>query len=173
MGADNNLGFERRHLGLSFKALEEMLARVGVASLEELLKQTIPSNLKALKQEVLDEMSSSSEVEALEELGKIAQKNQNFKSWLGQGYAASLTPAPIQRNMLENPGWYTQYTPYQAEISQGRLEGLLNFQTLISELTGLPIANASLLDEGTAAAEAMLLCHAVNNRKGDKKVFCF
>jgi len=144
-----------------------MLAELGLESLEQLAEQVVPADLLLPPQAALEGLPEPcSEAEALAELAAIAGRNQVVRSLIGQGYHGTATPALIQRHVLENPCWYTAYTPYQAEIAQGRLEALLNFQTLISELTGLPIANASLLDEATAAAEAMALALAVGRRSG-------
>lgn len=140
-----------------------MLDRVGVASVDELVDQTVPSSIR-LKGE-LQLGPPRSEPSLLAEIAGIARKNRVFKNYIGMGYSPCHTPAVIQRNVLEDPNWYTQYTPYQAEISQGRLEALLNFQTMVADLTGLPMANASLLDEGTAAAEAMNMCWAAGRKK--------
>jgi glycine dehydrogenase len=157
--------FQRRHIGPNEAETKQMLETIGVSSLDELIDKTIPSGIRMQKD--LDLPPAVSEFEYLQELKAVAAKNKVFKSYIGQGYYDTITPSVILRNLFENPGWYTQYTPYQAEISQGRLESLLNFQTMVSDLTGLPIANASLLDEGTAAAEAMtMLFHNAN--KGDK-----
>ncbi|MEY3758380.1 MAG: hypothetical protein RLZZ263_1534, partial [Cyanobacteriota bacterium] len=144
-----------------------MLAEVGAASLEELASQIVPAEILLPPAAAVAGLPEPcSEAEALAELAAIAAQNQVVRSLIGQGYYGTATPAVIQRHVFENPAWYTAYTPYQAEIAQGRLEALLNFQTLISELTGLPIANASLLDEATAAAEAMALARAVCKRPG-------
>ncbi|MGH7436190.1 MAG: glycine dehydrogenase, partial [Polyangiaceae bacterium] len=145
--------FVDRHIGPSEADLAEMLRTVGAASLDELIEQTIPSSIRLRRPLALP--AAKSEHELLEQLHGIAAKNELYRSFLGMGYSACITPPVIQRNVLENPGWYTQYTPYQAEISQGRLEALLNFQTMVTDLTALSVANASLLDEATAAAEAM------------------
>lgn len=164
---DNILAFEKfssRHNGPSEKDVTEMLKVIGVNSLDELIEETIPSNIRLDKPLSLDEPLS--EYQFLNKLKSIAGKNKIFKSYIGMGYYDTITPSVIKRNILDNPGWYTQYTPYQAEISQGRLEALLNFQSMVIDLTGLPIANASLLDEGTAAAEAMTMCYGL--RKGNK-----
>jgi glycine dehydrogenase len=134
-----------------------MLQKIGASSLDELINQTVPSNIRLKKP--LNIPEGMSEYEYLKELKSVAAKNKVFKSYIGLGYYNCIVPPVVQRNILENPGWYTAYTPYQAEISQGRLEALLNFQTMVIDLTGLPIANASLLDEATAAAEAMILFH--------------
>ena len=147
--------FLPRHIGPNREEQMEMLAHVGASSLENLVGQVVPSNIIGGKRLALPQ--AQSEVEALAELRGIAQKNQIFKSFIGQGYVGTVTPGVILRNILENPAWYTAYTPYQPEISQGRLEALLNYQTMICNLTGMDIANSSLLDEGTAAAEAMTL----------------
>jgi glycine dehydrogenase len=140
-----------------------MLAVLGVASLDELIHKTIPETIRS--HQPLQLPPGRSEFSALQALRAIANKNQVFRSFIGMGYSGCITPPVIQRNILENPGWYTQYTPYQPEIAQGRLEALLNFQTMVTDLTGLEIANASLLDEGTAAAEAMTMCYGVRARK--------
>ncbi|WP_338462866.1 aminomethyl-transferring glycine dehydrogenase [Synechococcus elongatus IITB7] len=155
--------FAQRHLGPRPADVEHMLQKLGCDSLEDLLSAVVPANIRLPRSLNLPEPCS--EAKALAELKAIASQNQVLRSYLGQGYANCLTPPVIQRNILENPGWYTAYTPYQAEIAQGRLEALLNFQTMVSDLTGLEIANASLLDEGTAAAEAMTLSLAVAKSK--------
>lgn len=155
--------FINRHIGTFDAAVEkQMLAAVGVNSLDELIDQTIPANIR--RKDSLNIPAAQSEFEYLKTLKTVAAKNKQYRSYIGLGYYGTITPAAIRRNVLENPGWYTQYTPYQAEISQGRLEALLNFQTMVSDLTGFPIANASLLDEGTAAAEAMHLFYGVKNK---------
>ncbi|MDE1192780.1 MAG: aminomethyl-transferring glycine dehydrogenase [Arachidicoccus sp.] len=155
--------FQQRHIGTLESGSKEMLETIGVSSIKELIDKTIPSNIHFDYK--LDLPGAISEQEYLTEIRNIASKNKLFKTYIGQGYYNTLTPSVILRNVFENPGWYTQYTPYQAEISQGRLESLLNYQTVISDLTGLPIANASLLDEATSAAEAMsMLFHHVNTR---------
>lgn len=156
--------FENRHIGISKDELQEMVEFCGFDSVDDLIDNTIPPNIRS--NTPLDIGEAITEQEYLVELNKIAKKNKVFKSYIGMGYYPTITPSVIKRNILENPGWYTQYTPYQAEIAQGRLEALLNFQTMVSDLTGLPIANASLLDEGTAAAEAMIMFY--NLRKKEK-----
>ena len=159
--------FVPRHIGPSETETQEMLKAIGVASLDALIDATVPESIRLRRPLALP--AGLSEHEALSRLRASISKNQVFRSYLGYGYANCLTPPVIQRNILENPGWYTAYTPYQAEIAQGRLEALLNFQTVIVDLTGLEIANASLLDEGTAAAEAMLMCHSVKGGNGDRR----
>jgi glycine dehydrogenase len=159
--------FLHRHLGPSPAEQEEMLRTLGASTLEELVAQTIPAAIRT--RDIPGLPSAVSEVQALRELAERAGKNQVLRSWLGLGYAGTITPPVILRNVLENPGWYTAYTPYQAEISQGRLEALLVYQTVIQELTGMSIANASLLDEGTAAAEAMTMAHRASD--GARTVF--
>jgi glycine dehydrogenase len=164
--------FVRRHLGPSEGEVREMLAAAGAGSLAELVRETVPASIlrgAPLDLAGLPADRELGEQELLASLRRIMGKNRVFRSWLGMGYHGCITPGVIQRNILENPGWYTQYTPYQSEISQGRLEALLNFQTLVADLTGLPVANASLLDEGTAAAEAMNLCHGASD--GKRNVF--
>src|SRR5258708_3874074 len=145
--------FVQRHIGPDEADIADMLRVVGVRSLDELVDETVPSTIRLRRK--LDIPPPKSEHELLEQLRAIGSRNEVWRSYLGMGYADCVTPPVIQRNVLENPGWYTQYTPYQAEISQGRLEALLNFQTMVSDLTALEIANASLLDEASAAAEAM------------------
>ena len=154
---DSSDPFIRRHIGPNPDDAREMLAQVGFKNPDELIDAAVPKNIRLGKS--LNLPVARSEHAALAELEKIASQNQVFRSFIGMGYYDCITPAVIQRNILENPGWYTQYTPYQAEISQGRLEALLNFQTMVADLTGLDIANASLLDEATACAEAMTMCH--------------
>ena len=161
--------FARRHLGPRAGEIEQMLAVLEVDSLEALIQQTVPQSIRLKKSLALP--PAQSESEALAELSRLAGQNQIFHSFIGMGYYNCLVPSVIQRNILENPGWYTQYTPYQAEIAQGRLEALLNFQTMITDLTGLEIANASLLDEGTAAAEAMTLCKRAQSREARANIF--
>ncbi|MES1207292.1 MAG: glycine dehydrogenase (aminomethyl-transferring), partial [Pseudomonadota bacterium] len=152
--------FADRHIGPDAREEAEMLQALGAPTLDALVAETVPEDIRFAGR--LDLPAPVGEAEVLAELRGIAAKNQVWKSFLGMGYADCFTPPVIQRNILENPGWYTQYTPYQAEISQGRLEALLNFQTMVADLTGLPIANASLLDEATAAAEAMHMLHALS-----------
>ncbi|WP_342623155.1 aminomethyl-transferring glycine dehydrogenase [Pseudomonas alkylphenolica] len=168
-----NLGtaneFIARHIGPRQADEQQMLATLGFDSLEAMSAAVIPDSIKGTS--VLELGEGQSEADALASLKAIAGNNQLFKSFIGQGYYNCHTPAPILRNLLENPAWYTAYTPYQPEISQGRLEALLNFQTLISDLTGLPIANASLLDEATAAAEAMTFCKRLSKNKSSHAFF--
>src|SRR5687767_12135128 len=161
--------FVPRHVGPSEAEVAEMLAVIGYASLDELIDATIPAGIRFRRPLAIH--GGRSEHEALAAMRAIASKNRVYRSYLGYGYHDTLTPPVIQRNILENPGWYTAYTPYQAEISQGRLEALLNFQTMVIDLTGLEIANASLLDEGTAAAEAMFLAYQARGREGKSTFF--
>jgi len=151
--------FVARHIGPNDEEVSAMLAAVGFENLDTFIDATIPTDIRLTNP--LDLPTGKSEQEALAELRQIAQQNKVVRNFIGAGYSDCVVPPVIQRNILENPGWYTAYTPYQAEIAQGRLEALLNFQTMITDLTALDIANASLLDEATAAAEAMTLCHAV------------
>lgn len=157
--------FVNRHIGPRNKDLEQMRAECGAESIDALIDETIPANIRLDKE--LKLKPALSENQFIRELKKTASKNKVFKSYIGMGYNPVILPSVIQRNILENPGWYTQYTPYQAEIAQGRLEALLNFQTLVSDLTSMDLANASLLDEGTAAAEAMSMFYSLRPR--DKK----
>src|SRR5438876_10928655 len=156
--------FVQRPMGPDPADIDEMLAVLGHQSLDELVDAAVPANIRLAKP--LNLPAGRSEFGVLNELRAIAAQNQVFRSYIGLAYHDCITPAVIQRNILENPGWYTQYTPYQAEISQGRLEMLLNFQTMVCDLTGLEIANASLLDEATAAAEAMMMCHRLQHEEG-------
>ncbi|HET6343498.1 MAG TPA: glycine dehydrogenase (aminomethyl-transferring), partial [Myxococcota bacterium] len=165
--------FIRRHIGPRDGEIAAMLKTLGVASLEALVDETLPAGIRlkgALTLPGLPADRPLGEEELLSRLRGMAKRNEVLKSYLGMGYHDCIVPGVILRNVLENPGWYTQYTPYQAEIAQGRLEALLNFQTLVADLTGLPMANASLLDEGTAAAEAMAMCRALDKR-GRKTFF--
>ncbi len=155
--------FERRHIGISDSEMHIMLELIGVDSLDQLVNETIPNNIRM--PEELKIVEAVTEYEYLSNLKAIGSRNKIFTSFIGQGYYGTITPSVILRNIFQNPGWYTQYTPYQAEIAQGRLEALLNFQTMVSDLTGMPIANASLLDEGTAAAEAMAMFEGIRNKK--------
>ena len=162
----NTSSFALRHIGPRRSDLPKMLSTIGVESMEQLIFETIPNDIR-LKQDItLD--AEMSEQEYSEHINGLASKNKVFKTYMGLGYHAANTPAVIQRNILENPGWYTAYTPYQAEIAQGRLEALLNYQTMVTDLTGMELANASLLDESTAAAEAMALLFAVRERSQKK-----
>lgn len=158
--------FALRHIGPRPENTPEMLKTIGVESIEQLMFETIPDDIRIEKD--LDLPEGLSEQEFAVHIDELAQKNQRFKTYIGLGYHATNLPAVIQRNILENPGWYTAYTPYQAEIAQGRLEALLNFQTMVSDLAGMDLANASLLDEGTAAAEAMTMLFAVRDRAKKK-----
>ena len=158
--------FVRRHIGPNPAETKEMLALLGFENLDQLADAAVPQQIRLNKKLALPEPLS--EFEALAELKKIAAENKIFRSFIGMGYYDCITPPVIQRNVLENPGWFTQYTPYQAEISQGRLECLLNFQTMVADLTALPVANASLLDEATACAEAMAMSHGL---KDERNVF--
>src|SRR5687768_10768922 len=151
--------FVRRHIGPGESETREMLQTLGYESLDQLIDTVLPEQIRLRSALRLD--PPATEFQALTELRELAGRNQVFRSYLGMGYHDCITPAVIQRKIFENPAWYTAYTPYQAEIAQGRLEALLNFQTVIIDLTGLPIANASLLDEATAAAEAMAMSQAL------------
>ncbi|MEJ5088457.1 aminomethyl-transferring glycine dehydrogenase [Sphingobacterium faecium] len=155
--------FEARHNGPRSVETKEMLEFLGVDSLDQLIEQTVPAQIRA--KQALQLPAALSEVAYLKRVKQIAEKNKVFKSYIGQGYFDVILPGVIQRNVFENPGWYTQYTPYQAEIAQGRLQALLNFQTVICDLTGLEIANASLLDEATAAAEGMFMLYSARKNK--------
>jgi glycine dehydrogenase len=161
--------FRNRHNSIDEQAEKEMLKVIGLNSVEELIDKTIPKSIR-LKEE-LDITRFSTEQEFLREIKAIASQNKIYKSFIGQGYYNNYTPTVILRNVLENPGWYTQYTPYQAEIAQGRLEALLNFQTMVMDLTGMDVANASLLDEATAAAEAMNMFHGSKKKEQGNKFF--
>lgn len=161
--------FVRRHLGPNAQEVATMLATIGVGSLDELIDATVPAAIRLSRPLQLPGPRAESEV--LAELRAMARKNQLYRSYLGMGYYDTLTPGIILRNIVENPGWYTAYTPYQPEIAQGRLEALLNFQTMVADLTGLDIANASLLDEATAAAEAMTMCKRAQKRSAANVFF--
>jgi len=169
LNTDYQERFENRHIAPDAKATAEMLKSLGVNSLEELIDQTVPAKIR-LKQP-LQLPTAKSEFDYLNTLKQTASKNKVYKSYIGQGYYDVIVPGVIQRNILENPGWYTQYTPYQAEIAQGRLQALLNFQTMVVDLTGMEIANASLLDEGTAAAEAMFMQYSLRKNQNAKVYF--
>ncbi|ASV29424.1 aminomethyl-transferring glycine dehydrogenase [Maribacter cobaltidurans] len=158
--------FASRHIGIREEDLDHMLKTISVDSLDQLIYETIPDDIRLKK--TLDLGAPMSEHKFLAHLEELSKKNKVFRSYIGLGYHESLTPSVIKRNILENPGWYTAYTPYQAEIAQGRLEALLNFQTVISDLTGMELANASLLDESTAAAEAMTMLFEVRTREQKK-----
>ncbi len=160
----NTENFSRRHLGPGENDVKKMLEVIGVSSIDQLISETIPDSIRLQKEPDLPE--GMSEFEFLQHIRALGSRNKLYKSYIGLGYYDTFMPPVVQRNILENPGWYTSYTPYQAEISQGRLEALLNFQTMVSDLTGMPIANASLLDEATAAAEAMIM--AYNSRSRDQ-----
>src|SRR5215203_106450 len=163
MGLQSSDMFQARHIGPRERDLPAMLETIGVSSIDQLVRETVPASIRL--ERPLDLPPGESEHYYLRRLRGIAARNQVFRSYIGLGYYDCVTPSVILRNVLEDPGWYTPYTPYQAEIAQGRLESLLNFQTMVSDLTGMAIANASLLDEATAAAEAMTLLHRVHTRK--------
>ncbi len=161
--------FSDRHIGPRQSDLNAMLATIGVKSLDELIDHVVPSNIRLPKPLNVD--AAVSEVQFLSMLREKASKNKMYKSYIGMGYYNNHTPGVILRNIMENPGWYTQYTPYQAEISQGRLEALLNYQTMVIDLTGMELANASLLDEGTAAAEAMNMFYGLDKKSAAHRFF--
>ena len=162
MKTDLSNNFSKRHLGPTENDVAAMLNEIGVDSIDKLIEKTIPESIRSTSKlgigDGLDEFSY------LKKTKEIADKNKVYRSYIGTGYYGTITPSVIQRNILENPGWYTSYTPYQPEVAQGRLEMLLNFQQMIVDFTGMDIANASLLDEGTAAAEAMGLSHRLNKK---------
>jgi len=168
LNTDYQEKFQYRHIAPNAADRAQMLKTIGAGSLDELIAQTIPSNIRL--KNPLNLPPAKSEFDYLNILRQTASKNKVFKSYIGQGYYDVIVPGVIQRNILENPGWYTQYTPYQAEIAQGRLQALLNFQTMVIDLTGMEIANASLLDEGTAAAEAMFMQYSLRKNQ-DAKIF--
>jgi len=168
MSAAEAASFIPRHIGPSDADLRAMLELLGYDSLDGLIDATVPAAIRLKRPLAIH--TALSELDGLANLRGISKKNQIFRSYLGLGYYDCLTPPVVQRNVLENPGWYTAYTPYQAEVAQGRLEALLTFQTMVMDLTGLEIANASLLDEGTAAAEAMAMSYAARGKPG-KEVF--
>uniref|UniRef100_A0A671UIX8 glycine dehydrogenase (aminomethyl-transferring) n=1 Tax=Sparus aurata TaxID=8175 RepID=A0A671UIX8_SPAAU len=155
--------FAERHIGPGEREKREMLDALGLESIDQLIEDTVPASIRMQKSMKMDDPLCENEI--LDSLQKIASQNKVWRSYIGMGYYNCSVPPPIQRNLLENSGWVTQYTPYQPEVAQGRLESLLNYQTMICDITGLPVANASLLDEGTAAAEAMQLCHRQNKRR--------
>jgi glycine dehydrogenase len=164
--------FAPRHIGPSPDERDRMLKTVGASSLDALIDEAIPRSIRLTTP--LNLPPPESEHRYLRRLARLAQRNTPFRSYIGLGYHDTITPSVVQRMVMENPGWYTPYTPYQAEIAQGRLESLLNFQTMVSELTGMEVANASLLDEATAAAEAMTLLHRVSTKKtkaGERSLF--
>ena len=159
--------FAHRHIGPRAADQEAMLATLGYSSLDALADAVVPSSIRFRRPLTLEGLPRAlSETEAVAHLRDLASQTRVVRSLIGLGYYGTYTPNPVLRNILENPGWYTQYTPYQAEIAQGRLEALVNFQTMVCELTGLPLANSSLLDEGTAAAEAMAMAWAIGRQKG-------
>ena len=164
--------FVERHIGPNEEEIKQMLSKIGAKSIEQLLEETIPEAIRL--DENLDLPDGISEYAFSKTIQKLGRENKLFNTFIGLGYHAAITPAVIQRNILENPGWYTAYTPYQAEIAQGRLEALFNFQTMICDLSGMELANASLLDESTAAAEAMIMLFGARSRdqkKNDTKHF--
>ncbi|MBV9251261.1 MAG: glycine dehydrogenase (aminomethyl-transferring), partial [Acetobacteraceae bacterium] len=157
--------FAARHIGPSESAIAGMLHTMGAATLSDVAAKTVPAAIRTNR--LMQLPPPVDEAGVLQELRTLAAQNQLKRSLIGQGYYGTHMPPVVLRNVLENPGWYTAYTPYQAEIAQGRLEALLNFQTMVTELTAMPIANASLLDEATAAAEAMAMAHAISKAKSD------
>src|ERR1700743_1276285 len=169
LNADYQEKFQSRHIAPNEADTAKMLKTIGVNSLDELIAQTVPDKIRLTKP--LNLPPAKSEFDYLNTLKQTASKNKVFKSFIGKGYYDVIVPGVIQRNILENPGWYTQYTPYQAEIAQGRLQALLNFQTMVIDLTGMEIANASLLDEGTAAAEAMFMQYSLRKNQSANVFF--
>ena len=165
---ENNKSIFRRHIGNSTQEQKKMLSELGYKDIKELISKTVPENIHFKDNLTIGEPNS--EYEALRKLKNISKQNKIYSNFLGMGYYGTYIPNVILRNILENPGWYTSYTPYQPEVAQGRLEMLLNFQQMITDFTGMDIANASLLDEGTAAAEAMGMSHRLN-KKNSKIVF--
>ena len=157
--------FVDRHIGIGVDDQKSMLDFLGYRDMNAVIEAIVPESI--LEDDYLDLGEGLSEMAALKKLDKVAKRNKVFRSYIGQGYYGTVTPKVIKRNVFENPGWYTSYTPYQAEISQGRLEALINFQTTICELTSMEIANASLLDEATAGAEAMMLAKRVSKNKSN------
>jgi glycine dehydrogenase len=155
--------FQSRHIGPDSDERDAMLKVIGARSLDALIDDAIPARIRLTRP--LNLPDGVSEYDFLRDLQRVAVRNQVFRSFIGLGYYDCITPSVILRNVLENPGWYTPYTPYQAEIAQGRLEALLNFQTMVRDLTGMEVANASLLDEATAAAEAMVMLHRIQTRR--------
>ena len=158
--------FARRHIGPGRDDIREMLSVIGASSLSDLMAEIIPAGIRCRVPLKLPQAESESEY--LARIKTTASRNAGFHSFIGLGYYGTITPSVILRNVLENPGWYTPYTPYQAEVAQGRLEALLNFQTMVEDLTAMEVANASLLDEATAAAEAMALLHRVGSRESNR-----
>ncbi len=156
--------FLSRHIGPSSTDMAEMLTAVGASSMDDLIDRAVPAQIRTEREHDLP--GPMAEHDAVARLRMLADRNERYTSLIGMGYTGTILPAVIQRNVLENAGWYTAYTPYQPEISQGRLEALLNFQTMVSDLTGMDLSNSSLLDEGTAAAEAMAMFKRVNRRSG-------
>src|SRR5215204_1805374 len=161
--------FVPRHIGPSPVDIDKMVNAIGFKTLDELIDATIPEKIRFRAD--LGLPSGRAEHEVLAEFRALAARNRVYRSFIGMGYADCVTPPVIQRNIIENPAWYTAYTPYQAEIAQGRLEALLNFQTVVIDLTAMEIANASLLDEATAAAEAMTMSYGLRGKEGEKEVF--
>ena len=152
-----------RHIGISHKDEEHILHKIGVNSLDELIDKVIPANIRL--KETISLPPTLTEYEFGKHISELAAKNKLYATYIGMGWYNTITPAVIQRNVLENPVWYTSYTPYQTEVSQGRLEALINFQTAVSDLTGMPLANSSLLDEATAAAEAVTMMNNLRSRE--------
>src|SRR3954453_14645166 len=172
MTSDNQGSFQHRNIGPDTAERDRMLRTIGLTSLGALIDQTIPPGIRS--DEPLDLPEADTEHGYLRRLARIGARNASARSYIGMGYYDCVTPSVILRNVFENPGWYTPYTPYQAEIAQGRLESLLNFQTVVKDLTAMDIATASLLDEGTAAAEAMTMFHRLQTKKapaGQESVF--
>jgi len=161
----NNDAFTNRHIGSSSEQKNQMLDYLGFDNLDKLIDEIVPDIIRRKKP--MNIANGMSELAALKQLRNLARMNIRYKSFIGQGYYNAITPPVIQRNIQENPAWYSAYTPYQPEISQGRLEALMNFQTMVSDLTGMDLANASMLDEATACAEAMTLCHRVSKSKSN------